>query len=44
MEKKINGMRPQDIVVLLKKITSAGKAMLNKDVAQSLGISPAVGG
>ena len=41
MEKKINGMRPQDIVVLLKKITSAGKGMLNKDVAQSLGISPA---
>ena len=41
MEKKINGMRPQDIVVLLKKITSAGRGMLNKDIAQSLGISPA---
>ena len=34
-------MRPQDIVVLLKKITSAGRGMLNKDIAQSLGISPA---
>lgn len=34
-------MRPQDVVVLLKKITSAGRGMLNKDIAQSLGISPA---
>ena len=34
-------MRPQDIVVLLKKITSAGRGMLNKEIAQSLGISPA---
>lgn len=36
---KHNGMRPQDIVVLLKKITSEGKDMLNKDLAVSLGIS-----
>ena len=28
-------------MVLLKKITSAGRGMLNKDIAQSLGISPA---
>jgi len=41
MNKKINGMRPQDIVVLLKKMTSSGKTMLNKDIAASLGISPA---
>lgn len=32
-------MRPQDIVVLLKKTTSEGKDMLNKDLAISLGIS-----
>ncbi len=32
-------MRPQDIVVLLKKTTSDGKDMLNKDLASSLGIS-----
>ncbi|MCQ2256738.1 MAG: hypothetical protein MJZ41_01950 [Bacteroidaceae bacterium] len=36
---KHNGMRPQDIVVLLKKITSEGVDMLNKDLAVSLGIS-----
>lgn len=34
-------MRPQDIVVLLKKMTPAGRQMLNKDLAASLGISPA---
>lgn len=41
MEKKHNGMRPQDIVVLLKKMTPSGRRMLNKDIAASLGISPA---
>lgn len=41
MGKKINGMRPQDIVVLLKKITPSGRRMLNKEIAASLGISPA---
>ena len=41
MDKKNKGMRPQDIVVLLKKMTSSGRQMLNKDIAASLGISPA---
>lgn len=37
--KKHNGMRPQDVVILLKKTTSAGKDLLNKDIASSLKIS-----
>lgn len=36
---KHNGIRPQDIVILLKKTTSDGKNKLNKDIANSLGIS-----
>lgn len=40
MNKKHNGMRPQDIVVLLKKITPQGWSMLNKDIAYSIRISP----
>lgn len=39
MAKNHNGMRPQDVVILLKKITPQGKAMLNKEIASSLGIS-----
>lgn len=34
------GMRPQDIVILLKKISPAGYDMKGKDLAQSLNISP----
>ena len=41
MDKKSNGIRPQDIVIILKKMTPSGRAMLNKDIAASLGISPA---
>lgn len=41
MDKKSNGIRPQDVVIILKKMTSSGRAMLNKDIAASLGISPA---
>lgn len=36
---KQNGMKPQDVVVLMKKITPQGQTMLNKDIATSLGIS-----
>ena len=36
---KQNGMKPQDVVVLMKRITPQGQTMLNKDIAQSLGIS-----
>ncbi len=36
---KQNAMKPQDIVVLLKKITNQGRGMLNKDIASSLMIS-----
>ena len=32
-------MKPQDVVVLLKKLTTQGKAMLNKDIASSLQLS-----
>lgn len=32
-------MRPQDIVILLKKTTNSGKNMLNKELAKSLKIS-----
>lgn len=38
--KKHNGMRPQDVVILLKKTTKDGKNLLNKDIAASLKISP----
>lgn len=37
--KKHNGMRPQDVVILLKKTTKNGKKLLNKDIASSLKIS-----
>ena len=36
---KQNGMKPQDLVVLMKKMTPLGQSMMNKDVAASLGIS-----
>lgn len=36
---KQNGMKPQDLVVLMKKMTPKGQIMMNKDVAVSLGIS-----
>ncbi len=39
MAVKQNGMKPQDIVVLLKKMTHQGQTMLNKDIAASLSIS-----
>ena len=32
-------MRPQDIVILLKKITSAGRGLTNAQIAKDLGIS-----
>lgn len=32
-------MRPQDIVILLKKVTSAGRGMTNAQIAKELGIS-----
>lgn len=34
--KKHNGMRPQDVVILLKKTTKSGRNLLNKDIASSL--------
>lgn len=37
--KRHNGMRPQDVLILLKKITKNGKNLLNKDIAASLKIS-----
>jgi len=40
MTKNHNGMRPQDIVILLKKITDKGNGLLNGQVAKELGISP----
>ena len=40
MTKKHNGMRPQDVVILLKKLTTSGKCLMNKDIAASLLISP----
>lgn len=39
MTKSHNGMRPQDIVILLKKVTSAGRGMTNAQIAKELGIS-----
>ena len=32
-------MRPQDVVILLKKTTSIGKSMMNKQLSESLQIS-----
>ena len=37
--KKHKGMRPQDVVILLKKTTKSGRNLLNKDIASSLKIS-----
>lgn len=39
MAKSHNGMRPQDIVILLKKVTSAGRGMTNAQIAKELSIS-----
>ncbi len=39
MAKSHNGMRPQDIVILLKKVTLAGRGMTNARIAKELGIS-----
>ncbi len=39
MRKNTSSMRPQDIVILLKKTTSKGRMMNNKDLAASLHIS-----
>lgn len=39
MTKSHNGMRPQDIVILLKKVTLAGRGMTNAQIAKELGIS-----
>ena len=39
MAKKHNGMRPQDILILLKKVTDNGRDLLNGQIAKDLGIS-----
>ena len=39
MTKSHKGMRPQDIVVLLKKVTAAGRGMTNAQIARELHIS-----
>ena len=39
MTKHHNGMRPQDIVILLKKITVKGRNLLNGQIAKELSIS-----
>ena len=39
MTKEHNGMRPQDIVILLKKVTLTGRSMTNALIAKELGIS-----
>ena len=39
MIKSHNGMRPQDIVILLKKVTLAGRCMTNAQIAKELSIS-----
>ena len=39
MSKRQISMRPQDVVILLKKTTPAGMAMTGKQLADSLGIS-----
>lgn len=39
MTKNHNGMRPQDIMILLKKVTLTGRKMTNAQIAQDLGIS-----
>ena len=36
---KQNGMKPQDVAILMKKMTPQGGTMLGKDIAASLGIS-----
>ena len=36
---KQSAMKPQDVAILLKRMTPQGKGMLNKDIAASLGIS-----
>ena len=41
MKRQHNGMRPQDIVILLKIITKAGSPWQNKDLAAELFLSPA---
>lgn len=39
MNAKQNVMRPQDVVVLLKKVSPVGKDMTGKQLSESLGIS-----
>jgi len=39
MTKNHNGMRPQDVVILLKKVTDKGRQLLNGQIAKELGIS-----
>jgi len=39
MAKNHNGMRPQDIVILLKKVTDIGRGLLNGQIAKELGLS-----
>lgn len=39
MTKKHNGMRPQDVVILLKKVTDTGRNLPNGQIAKELGIS-----
>nr|WP_303345637.1 hypothetical protein [uncultured Muribaculum sp.] len=39
MAKNHNGMRPQDIVILLKKVTDKGRGLLNGQIAKELCIS-----
>ncbi|MDE6076148.1 MAG: hypothetical protein K2G29_00295, partial [Muribaculaceae bacterium] len=39
MIKSHNGMRPQDIVILLKKVTLAGRGVTNAQIAKELSIS-----
>lgn len=39
MSKKQFAMRPQDIVILLKKISPAGSKMMGKQLSEALGIS-----
>lgn len=39
MAKANKGMRPQDIVILLKKVTRRGRLQLNREIAKDLNIS-----
>lgn len=41
MFEKQSVIRPQDIVILLKRITPSGRVMNGKELAESLGMSPA---